>query len=126
LEYSNLLDKAAECEDSQEQLAYVTAFIVSSAATSSERKCKPFNPMLGETYECDRLDDLGWRSIAEQVSHHPPALALVKTHSYYLLIIKFRNYLSQMEFLTLTIFGKRKCISTLFTKKMSNGCLLIF
>ena len=77
LEYSHLLDKAAECEDSLEQLSYVTAFIVSSAATSSERKCKPFNPMLGETFECDRLDDLGWRSIAEQVSHHPPGLAFV-------------------------------------------------
>jgi hypothetical protein len=81
LEYSNLLDRAAECEDSQEQLAYVTAFIVSSAGTSSERKNKPFNPMLGETYECDRLDDLGWRSVAEQVSHHPPALAFVKIYS---------------------------------------------
>ena len=78
LEYSHLLDKAAECEDPLEQLSYVTAFIVSSAATSSERKCKPFNPMLGETFECDRLDDLGWRSIAEQVSHHPPGSAFVK------------------------------------------------
>ncbi|CAF5122468.1 unnamed protein product, partial [Rotaria socialis] len=36
---------------------------------------KPFNPLLGETYECDRTEDLGWKSIAEQVSHHPPALS---------------------------------------------------
>lgn len=31
--------------------------------------------MLGETFECDRMDDLGWKLISEQVSHHPPMLA---------------------------------------------------
>lgn len=31
--------------------------------------------MLGETYECDRLGDMGWKLISEQVSHHPPILA---------------------------------------------------
>jgi len=36
---------------------------------------KPFNPLLGETYECDRRDDMGWWSISEQVSHHPPMAA---------------------------------------------------
>ncbi|KAG9345175.1 hypothetical protein JZ751_009718 [Albula glossodonta] len=35
---------------------------------------KPFNPVLGETYECDRRDK-GFRFIAEQVSHHPPISA---------------------------------------------------
>ena len=78
LEYSHLLDKAAECEDSLEQMALVAAFTVSSCAASSERKNKPFNPMLGETFEYDRLDDYGWRYFAEQVSHHPPGIAAVK------------------------------------------------
>jgi oxysterol-binding protein-related protein 3/6/7 len=32
---------------------------------------KPFNPLLGETYECIR-EDKGWKFLAEQVSHHPP------------------------------------------------------
>ena len=77
LENSDLLDKAALCEDSLEQMAYVAAFSMLSCATSSERKNKPFNPMLGETFECDRLEDYGWRSIAEQVSHHPPGIAMV-------------------------------------------------
>ncbi|XP_070571665.1 oxysterol-binding protein 1-like isoform X2 [Ptychodera flava] len=72
-EYSETLDKAAACEDSCEQLAYVAAFTVSSYANTTNRTGKPFNPLLGETYECDRTDDMGWRSIAEQVSHHPPA-----------------------------------------------------
>ena len=31
--------------------------------------------MLGETYECDRTEDMGWKCICEQVSHHPPVLA---------------------------------------------------
>jgi oxysterol-binding protein 1 len=35
-----------------------------------------FNPLLNETFECDRLDDYGWRSVAEQVSHHPPGVAV--------------------------------------------------
>ena len=57
----------ALCEDSCEQLAYVAAFTVSSYANLTQRTSKPFNPLLGETYEFDRLDDLGWRSVAEQV-----------------------------------------------------------
>ncbi|XP_002735155.1 oxysterol-binding protein 1-like [Saccoglossus kowalevskii] len=75
-EYSDILDKAAQCDDSCEQLVYVAAFTVSSYANTTHRTGKPFNPLLGETYECDRTDDWGWRSLAEQVSHHPPAAAL--------------------------------------------------
>ncbi|XP_067015224.1 oxysterol-binding protein 1 isoform X2 [Anabrus simplex] len=74
-EYADILDKAARCQDPCEQLAYVAAFTVSSYATTSNRTGKPFNPLLGETYECDRMDDLGWRSLSEQVSHHPPMVA---------------------------------------------------
>ncbi|KAK7087619.1 hypothetical protein V1264_021645 [Littorina saxatilis] len=75
LEYSEILDNAALCDDSCEQLAYVAAFTVSAYATTLFRTGKPFNPLLGETYEFDRTDDYGWRSLAEQVSHHPPTLA---------------------------------------------------
>uniref|UniRef100_A0A8D0F398 Oxysterol-binding protein n=1 Tax=Strix occidentalis caurina TaxID=311401 RepID=A0A8D0F398_STROC len=35
---------------------------------------KPFNPVLGETYECVR-PDRGFRFISEQVCHHPPISA---------------------------------------------------
>jgi len=75
LEYSSVLDTAAKTNDHWEQLAYVAAFTISSYSTTATRVNKPFNPLLGETYECDRTDDLGWRSVAEQVSHHPPALS---------------------------------------------------
>ncbi|XP_039623274.1 oxysterol-binding protein 1-like isoform X1 [Polypterus senegalus] len=75
LEYYELLDRAAKCENSLEQLCYVAAFTVSSYSTTVYRTGKPFNPLLGETFELDRMDDCGYRSICEQVSHHPPAAA---------------------------------------------------
>ncbi len=46
----------------------VAAFSVSPYASTYYRAGqKPFNPLLGETYECIR-EDKGWRFIAEQVS----------------------------------------------------------
>ncbi|XP_063237836.1 oxysterol-binding protein-related protein 6-like isoform X2 [Bacillus rossius redtenbacheri] len=72
LEYSELLDKAAELDDPYERMVYVAAFAVSSYSSSYFRAgSKPFNPLLGETYECIR-EDMGFRFVAEQVSHHPP------------------------------------------------------
>uniref|UniRef100_A0A915B9Y3 Oxysterol-binding protein n=1 Tax=Parascaris univalens TaxID=6257 RepID=A0A915B9Y3_PARUN len=75
LEYSHLLDTAAECSDPLEQMCYIAAYAVSSYSTTGNRTTKPFNPLLGETFECDRSSDLGWKSLAEQVSHHPPITA---------------------------------------------------
>ncbi|KMP02042.1 oxysterol-binding protein 1 [Coccidioides immitis RMSCC 2394] len=76
-EYSRLLDKAASATDALERLIYVTAFAISpfSNMRVKERSIrKPFNPMLGETYELVR-GDLGFRFIAEKVSHRPVQLA---------------------------------------------------
>ncbi|KAH8311753.1 hypothetical protein KR044_007897, partial [Drosophila immigrans] len=75
-EYADILDVASACKDECEQLAYLAAFTASAYATTANRTGKPFNPLLGETFECDRMDDLGWRSLAEQVSHHPPVAAV--------------------------------------------------
>uniref|UniRef100_A0A6Q2YJ64 Oxysterol-binding protein n=1 Tax=Esox lucius TaxID=8010 RepID=A0A6Q2YJ64_ESOLU len=75
LEYYELLDKAAKCQSSLEQLCYVAAFSVSSYSTTVHRTGKPFNPLLGETFELDRRRETGYRSLCEQVSHHPPAAA---------------------------------------------------
>ncbi|XP_035515720.1 oxysterol-binding protein 1-like isoform X1 [Morone saxatilis] len=75
LEYYELLDKAAKCQSSLEQMCYVAAFTVSSYSTTVHRTGKPFNPLLGETFELDRLKECGYRSLCEQVSHHPPAAA---------------------------------------------------
>lgn len=67
LEYSELLDRAARCDSTLEQMCLVAAFSVSSYSTTVHRTAKPFNPLLGETYELDRLDEYGYRSICEQV-----------------------------------------------------------
>uniref|UniRef100_A0A8C5E5Q3 Oxysterol-binding protein n=1 Tax=Gouania willdenowi TaxID=441366 RepID=A0A8C5E5Q3_GOUWI len=75
LEYYDLLDKGAKCQNSLEQMCYVAAFTVSSYSTTVHRTGKPFNPLLGETFELDRLRECGYRSLCEQVSHHPPAAA---------------------------------------------------
>ncbi|XP_051829099.1 oxysterol-binding protein 2 isoform X5 [Antechinus flavipes] len=75
LEYHELLDKAVKCENSTEQMCFVAAFSVSSYSTTVNRIAKPFNPMLGETYELDQMEEMGFRSLCEQVSHHPPAAA---------------------------------------------------
>lgn len=75
LEYSELLDSAAECGSPVERMALVAAFAVSAYASSAHRAAsKPFNPLLAETYECVR-DDRGFKFLAEQVSHHPPVSA---------------------------------------------------
>ncbi|OCT63653.1 oxysterol-binding protein-related protein 6 isoform X2 [Xenopus laevis] len=75
LEYSELLDKAAETDDPHERMALVAAFAVSGYASTYYRAgSKPFNPVLGETYECIR-EDKGFRFFSEQVSHHPPISA---------------------------------------------------
>jgi len=74
-EYSEILDRAASCTDDYEQMALVAAFTVSSYSSTAIRAGKPFNPLLGETYEFDRREDLGWRCMAEQVMHHPPMVA---------------------------------------------------
>ncbi|KAI9705685.1 MAG: hypothetical protein M1820_005095 [Bogoriella megaspora] len=71
MEYSELLDIAAERADSTERLVYVAAFAASEYASTIGRVAKPFNPLLGETYEYVRPDK-GYRFFIEQVSHHPP------------------------------------------------------
>ena len=76
LEYSSLLDQAALTESSVERFHLITAFIVSNLSTNIERMSKPFNPLLGETYELKNEGDAPFHYIAEQVSHHPPISAL--------------------------------------------------
>ena len=80
LEYSSLLDKAAQCSDSLEQMTLVAAFSVSIFNMHCDRITKPFNPLLNETFEFDRREDFKWRAFSEQISHHPPKLALVVSH----------------------------------------------
>lgn len=78
LEYSELLDAAAAApSDTGERLVYMAAFAISPFSNNrvKERAIrKPFNPMLGETYELVR-EDKGFRFIAEKVVHRPIRMA---------------------------------------------------
>ena len=71
MEYTDLLDTAADRVESTERMVYVAAFAASEYSSTINRIAKPFNPLLGETYEYCRPDK-GYRFFVEQVSHHPP------------------------------------------------------
>lgn len=73
-EFCELLDRAAASTDSVLRDSLVAAFVV-SCFSSQERVRKPFNPILGETYEfLHPTNDM--KLYAEQVSHHPPISVL--------------------------------------------------
>lgn len=74
MEHTSLLHQANSSTDSIHRMKCVAAFAVSAVASQWERTGKPFNPLLGETYELIR-EDLGFRVVSEQVSHHPPVSA---------------------------------------------------
>ncbi|TKY47706.1 Oxysterol-binding protein-related protein 1D [Spatholobus suberectus] len=77
LEYSYLVDRALEWGKQGNDLMRIlniAAFAVSSYASTEGRQCKPFNPLLGETYEAD-YPDKGLRFFSEKVSHHPMIVA---------------------------------------------------
>lgn len=74
LEYSQLLDAAfLEKKGSIRRHVLVSSFAV-SAYSSVVRTTKPFNPLLGETYELV-YPAKGFRFMAEKVVHHPNTLA---------------------------------------------------
>lgn len=65
MEYSYLLDLADQCEDPFMKLAYASTWAV-SVYFAYQRTWKPFNPILGETYEM--IDKSGLTFLAEQVA----------------------------------------------------------
>ncbi|XP_074557734.1 oxysterol-binding protein-related protein 1C-like [Curcuma longa] len=77
IEYSYLVDRAYEFGkkgDSLMRILNVAAFAVSGYMSTDGRSCKPFNPLLGETYEAE-FPEKGLRFFSEKVSHHPTILA---------------------------------------------------
>lgn len=65
MEYHELLDKAADEEDELKRLAYLAVWGITPYA-ANERTYKPFNPILGETYEFHE-NETNFFYIAEQV-----------------------------------------------------------
>lgn len=85
LEYSFLLDQAAPLTG-LDRMVKVAAFALSCyAAEATRRGRKPFNPILGETFELIR-EDLGWKFMAEQVSN-----SIIVTFSYRFIIVGFSS-----------------------------------
>ncbi|POS85782.1 hypothetical protein EPUL_001897 [Erysiphe pulchra] len=80
-EYAQLLDKAVSQTNPDHRLCYVAAFAISNFSINrcKERALrKPFNPMLGETFELLRTEHevpKGFRFLAEKVSHRPVRIA---------------------------------------------------
>ncbi|RLV93393.1 Oxysterol-binding protein 2 [Spathaspora sp. JA1] len=74
IEYSSLLNDACKYSDSCLRLIYVSTFATTEYSSTINRIAKPFNPLLGETFEYVRPDE-SYRLFVEQVSHHPPISA---------------------------------------------------
>ena len=72
MRYDYLLEQAAAQQDSLLRLIYVSAFTIAMYAGTQFRWTKPFNPLLGETFE---YKTKSWKYVSEQVSHHPPISA---------------------------------------------------
>lgn len=64
--------QAAMATDPMERLLWVTVYTMTPFASAVGRTYKPFNPLLGETYE---LIHRGYKFHSEQVGHHPPTSA---------------------------------------------------
>ncbi|KAI0206089.1 Oxysterol-binding protein-domain-containing protein [Astrocystis sublimbata] len=82
LEYAQLLDQAAQQKFPRDRLLFVTAFAISSFSINRAKERamrKPFNPLLGETFELLRTDGEvpgGFRLLVEKVTHRPVRLAM--------------------------------------------------
>lgn len=68
-EYNDLLVRAAAAPDPADRMRYVVAFAVSGLCRQVSFH-KPFNPVLGETYQATYAN--GLQVFCEQISHHPP------------------------------------------------------
>ncbi|KAI0017711.1 Oxysterol-binding protein-domain-containing protein [Xylariomycetidae sp. FL0641] len=82
LEYAQLLDQAAQQKVPRDRLLFMAAFAISSFSVNRAKERairKPFNPLLGETFEILRTQSEvpgGFRLILEKVTHRPVRLAL--------------------------------------------------
>jgi len=81
----NYLEKAGESNDDLEQFKLVLSFMISGLHLNISQR-KPFNPILGETYE----GFIGESPVyLEQISHHPPISYFEVGHFYDLIYINF-------------------------------------
>ena len=51
MQYNHILEKAVTFNDECKRIAYAAVHVISQYSSIENRNRKPFNPMLGETYE---------------------------------------------------------------------------
>lgn len=69
MEYRNLIRSANKSENKFKRIGLIFSAILFFQSGNINRVKKPFNPLLGETYEFFEGD---FKMVLEQVSHHPP------------------------------------------------------
>ena len=75
--YLDLLKKVCEEEKNKSlQLGYICSFIIGEIFLGLNRNLKPFNAIIGETYEYYDNNN-NFRYYSEQVSHHPQITAFI-------------------------------------------------
>ncbi|PRW59937.1 Oxysterol-binding 9 [Chlorella sorokiniana] len=81
--YPRFLQLAAQSKDPVERLQWVVTYFIAGFHRAFTRWAKPFNPILGETWQATAAD--GSRIYLEQISHHPPisAFQLLGPHGMY-------------------------------------------
>jgi hypothetical protein len=72
MEYNELLDRAATEPSPTRRIGIIAIHAISQLTIAERTASKPFNPLLGETYEYVTKD---FSYLSEQVSHHPPITA---------------------------------------------------
>lgn len=73
LAFHSLLIKADQSQDQWMRMAYVACFAVSAYSSTLSRCFRPFDAILGETFE---LETEGLRLISEQVGRNPDTIAI--------------------------------------------------
>lgn len=75
-QFFSFINKSFQSDKIEDKLIYLSVFIISEYYLNINRILKPFNPLLGETFEYyDK--DRKFFAFAEQVSHHPPISAFM-------------------------------------------------
>ncbi len=93
LEYKEGIEKANQTKDIYLQCAYILSTFFISYVNSIHTRRKPFNPLLGETYELVDEDNKS-KLIVEQVSHHPPISAFYFENEHFTMDGHFYSQLS--------------------------------
>lgn len=72
--FNHFLTEASYHEDPTSRMLFVTISMIAPFFCVPNRFGKPFNPLLGETYE---LVTPEFKYFSEMVSHHPPIAAWI-------------------------------------------------